>query len=691
MAAPDPARIRDLALIGHGGAGKTTLAEALLFAAGVTGAPGRLAEGTSHFDTEAEERRRGGSIFTAFHHLSFAEGEINLIDTPGASAFVRDASTALLAATSALLVVPATGTTRAEDERLMAWAAGEDLPRVTFVTRMDDERADFGQAIERLAVALDIKIVPIQIPVGSGAGLAGVVDLASRRAWLGRGAQAREADPPVELAEAIAQARDRLVEAVAETDDLLLEHYLDAGELTAEDLERGLRAAVARGALVPALCGSGETGVGVRALLEFIATRLPSAAERPVLLAADPRTGDSALRAPSVAAPFCAQIVRTLVDPFAGKLSVFRVLSGQTAGDTTVLNTSRGVREKFGHLFRLEGPSQVQVALAVAGDVVAVAKLKESITGDTLADEKEPAVLPRPRGFEPAISFSIEPRTRGEEDKVMQGLQRLHEEDPALHIDRDAQTKEILLGGASQLHVETAIERLARKFNVGVKLAAPKVPYRETIRVSAKAEGKVKKQTGGHGQFALVHLEVEPNARGAGFEFIDRIVGGSVPRNFIPAVEKGLIEALGVGTLAGFPVVDVKAALTDGKHHDVDSSEMAFKLAAGQGFRAACELARPVVLEPIMALEISVPEDCMGDVIGDLNARRGRVSGVESRGHHQVIRAQVPMAEILIYSPDLDSRTAGRGSFHVEFSHYDELPAHLLDKVRAAGRRAEGA
>jgi elongation factor G len=691
MAVDDPGKIRDVVLIGHGGVGKTTLAEALLLSAGAVKTRGRAEDGTSNFDTEPEEQRRSASLFAHFHHVDWQGTQVNLIDSPGSGAFVHDTSNALRAGTTAVLVASPEGEARNEDHKVLAWAAEQGVPRIAFVTRMDRERADFARALKDLEEQLEQRPVPVQIPIGAGAGLRGVVDLLRGRAFLSQGdAPAKEADVPGELAEEARAARERLVEAVAESDDALLEKYLESGELGEEELSAGLRQAILRGAFLPVLCGAGSGTAGGAALLDFLVQACPAAADLAPAIGDDPKTAAEVKRAARADEPFSAQIVRTIIDPFAGKLSVFRVFSGQVSGDTTVYNSTRQVKEKLGHLFRLGGKQQTQIAKAVAGDVVAVAKLKEAQTGDTLCDEKVHTYFPKLRNFEASISFAIEAKNKGEEDKIMTGLHRLQEEDPALHLERDEQTKEMILGGVGQLHVEAAIERLKRKFGVEVVLKAPKVPYKETVRGKAQAEGKVKKQTGGHGQFAVAWLEVEPLPRGTGFEFVDKIVGGVVPRNFIPAVEKGVREALVAGTIAGYPVVDVRVTLFDGKHHDVDSSEMAFKLAASGGFKAAVDKARPVLLEPILAVEVAVPDDVMGDVIGDVNSRRGKVQGVEPRGHAQVIKAQVPMAEMLKYAPDLNAMTAGRGSFHAEFSHYEELPAHLVDKVvKESKRQAE--
>jgi len=694
MPVEDPAQIRNVILIGHGGVGKTTLAEALLLTAGAVTTLGRTDDGSSNFDTEPEEQKRKSSIFSGMHHVSWRKHEINLIDAPGYASFIHDTSNCLRAATTAVLVISPNGETRGDDERVATWANELGVPLIGFVTRMDRERADFDQALSDVEQVLERKPVAVTLPIGAEGALRGTIDLIAQKALLvqGESGQVKEAEVPADMKDAVLAAREKLVEAVAEANDELLEKYLEVGELGDEDVRAGLRLAVTAGKLLPVLGGSGAKLVGAAALLDFIVDSCPSPVDLPEAVGDDPKTGGDARRAAKITEPFSAQIVKTVIDPFAGKLSVFRVFSGQVTADSPVYNSTKQAREKLGHLFKLEGKKQAQVAKAVAGDIVAVAKLKEAATGDTLCEEKVQTYYPRFRDFEPAISFALEAKNKGDEDKIMSGLHRLQEEDPALHLQRDAQTKEIILGGVGQLHIEVAIERLKRKFGAEVLLKAPKVPYKETIKTKAQAQGRLKKQTGGHGQFADTYIEVEPTPRGSGFEFVDKIVGGVIPRNFIPAVEKGVREAMLEGSLAGYPVVDVRVTLFDGSFHSVDSSEIAFKIAAATGFKAAVEKAKPVLLEPIMALDISVPDDAMGDVIGDVNARRGKVLGVEPKGHNQVIKARVPMSEVLKYAPDLNSMTAGRGSFHIEFSHYEELPAHLLDKVvKDSKQKAEGA
>jgi elongation factor G len=487
-------------------------------------------------------------------------------------------------------------------------------------------------------------------------------------------------DPPAEMADAIAAAREALVEAVAESDDALLERYLEGEELSTDELRTALKAGTLAGRLVPVLCGAGARGIGLHPLLDAIVELLPSPAERRPWLGTVPGSDESTERAADPSAPFSAYVFKTIVDQHAGKISVARIVSGTLPHDAA--NPGRDGRERLGNAMRLEGRKQVPATDVAPGDVVAFTKLKDTHTGDTLCDEKQPILFPPVPEPARAISFALRTQNKGDDDKVMQGLHRLMEEDTGLHVDRDPQTHEFVVSGVGQLHVEMAIERLKRKFGVEVELAAPKVPYRETIRGSAKAQGRHKRQTGGHGQFGDTWLELSPLPRGAGFEFEDAIVGGAIPRGFIPAVEKGVRELMTKGILAGYPIVDVKVKLYDGSYHDVDSSEMAFKIAASIGFKKAFEDCRPCLLEPMMALTVAVPDENLGDVIGDLNSRRGRVLGTEPKGTGmQVVEAHVPMAEVLRYAPDLRSMTSGRGDFELELDHYDEVPAHIAEKV----------
>jgi elongation factor G len=485
------------------------------------------------------------------------------------------------------------------------------------------------------------------------------------------------------------EARTRLCEAVAETDDALLEKYLEQGEISDDELRAALRNAVMACKLTPVLCGSGAKNIGMGPLLDAIATLMPAPNERPAMQGQGPSNGTPVERPHDPSAPFSALVFKTVIDPFAGKLSIMRVMSGRAATDANVLNSTRGVKEHFGHLLRLEGKKQAPLQAALAGEIIAVAKLKDTTTGDTLSDEKAVIIYPQPEKPAPVISFAIRPKTRADEEKSSIALQRLVEEDPALETHRDPQTHEIILSGTGQMHIEVTVEKLKRKFNVEVELQAPKVPYMETIKGRAEAQGKYKRQSGGRGQYGDCWLKIEPLARGKGFEFVDEIVGGSIPRQFIPSVEKGVRNTLPEGFLAGYPMVDVRVTVYEGSYHDVDSSDMAFQIAASMGFKNALEKARPILLEPVMAVDVSCPDDCMGDVIGDLNSRRGRVLGMETKGHAQVIKALVPMAEILKYAPDLRSLTSGRGSFEARFHHYDEVPAPIAEKVIKEKKEAQ--
>ena len=676
-------QLRNIGIVGQGGGGKTSLAEAIIFSAGATTRQGRVADGTSVFDFEPEEVRRQQSLGTAFHHVAWKKHQITIVDTPGYANFLTDTLNCMRACTSIVLVMePVAGGAKVEAERVWGRAEQLQLPRVAFVTKMDRENADFEGALRDISELLQGKPIPVQIPIGSAANFRGIIDLIRMRALTGKpDGSMTEQDIPAELADAAKAARERLMENVAEVDDALVEHYLENGELTQEQLLSALRQGIRGCRFVPVLCGSGLQNVGVPPLLDVIVDLLPSPAELGGFAGEDPRTADSVSREPTIDAPFSAFVFKTIVDPFAGKLSIFRVLSGQLHNDATVLNVNTDVRERIGHLLRLEGKKQEGITRVIAGEIAAVSKLKDTHSGNTLADEKAPIRYPGLLEVAPAISFAIEPKSKGDEEKATQAFHKLAEEDPTLRVQRDAQTKEIIISGIGQLHVEVAVERLKRKYGVEVELKAPKVPYKETIRGSAKSQGKYKKQSGGRGQYGDTWLEVQPLPRGGGFEFVNQIVGGVIPRQYIPAVEKGVREAMANGFLAGYEMVDVKVTLYDGSYHDVDSSEMAFKIAGSMGFKNAVGHAKPVLLEPIMAMEIAVPDDSMGDVIGDLNSRRGKVLGVEPKPGGQVIKAHVPMAEVLRYSPDLRSLTSGRGNFTMEFGHYEEVPPHLAEKI----------
>ena len=694
MSSEDVARLRNVAIVGQGGTGKTTVADALLFAAGATTRFGRVADDTSAFDTEPEEIRRKSTITASLHHAPWRKCELNVIDTPGYSAFLHDTRNCLRAATGVVLVLGSTGgEVKIEAEKIWAWCEEAGLARIAFVTRMDRERASIDHALEDLK-ALGAKPAVLHVPIGAEAEFRGVVDVLAGKAYVYQGESGtfQEAAVPADLADEVGAAHEALVETIAEANDELLEKYLEGTELTAEELRTGLHDGAKSGKLLPVLCGAAGKAIGLHPLLDAIVDLLPSPAEMPPLKGDNPKTGDEIERTADPSAPFSAYVFKTIVDPFAGKLSVLRIVSGRIHGDLNCINTVRDERERIGHPLKLEGKKQVQVASAVAGDIVAIAKLKDTASGDTLADEKQPALFPPLPDAPAAISFALQPKSKADDEKVMQGLHRLMEEDTALRVHRDEQTKEFVVSGTGQLHLELIVERLKRKFGVEVELKAPKVPYKETIKGHAKAQGKHKKQTGGHGQYGDAWLELSPMPRGKGFEFEDAIVGGVIPRNFIPAVEKGVREVLVEGILAGYPIVDVKAKLYFGSYHDVDSSEMSFKIAGRLAFKTAFEQCKPILLEPIMTITVTVPGEYMGDVIGDLNSRRGKVLGAETKAAgQQAIKAHVPMSEVLRYAPDLRSMTSGRGDFELEFSHYEETPAHIAEKIikQAQAAKAE--
>jgi elongation factor G len=692
MAVEEIARLRTVALIGQGGAGKTQLAEAMLFTAGVTSRLGRPDDGTAVMDFEPEEIERKISINSAFHHLNWKKTEIIFADTPGYTAFFHDSFSTLRAVDAAVFLVSPGGDLKVESEKL--WQGVEELalPRLAFVSRLDRERTSFDSALADLGNVLSARPVAITLPIGEEAGFSGVIELLGMRALVyADSGKAVEQALGGELKERAEKARTALCEAVAESDDALLERYLDNGSLTEEELRAALRQAVLNCKLTPVLCGSGTKNFGVDPLLDAVVELLPAPNERPPQQGRVPSDGQTCERPPDPSAPFSALVFKSVVDPFAGKLSIFRVVSGKAASDASVLNSTRGVKERFGQLLRLEGKKQVPLSSALPGEIVAVAKLKETQTGDTLCDEKAPIIFAPPKKPQPVISFAIRPKTKGDEEKVSLALQKLLDEDPALESHRDPQTHDVILSGTGQLHIEVAIEKLKRKFNVDVELHAPKVPYKETIRAKAEAQGKYKRQSGGRGQYGDCWLRVEPLARGTGFAFEDEIVGGVIPRQYIPSVEKGVRNTLTEGFQAGYPLVDLKVTVYDGSYHEVDSSDMAFQIAASMGLKAAMEKARPAILEPIVSLEVGCPDECMGDVIGDLNARRGKVLGMESRGRNQVIKALVPMAEVLRYAPDLRSLTSGRGGFEAQFSHYEEAPPHIAEKIIKEARESREA
>ncbi|MDH7499571.1 MAG: elongation factor G [candidate division NC10 bacterium] len=680
----ETAKIRNLGIIGHGGEGKTSLVEAILFNSGAISRLGRVEDGTTTTDFDEDEIARKNSISSAIAFCEWKGHEINLIDTPGFSNFLADTKICLRVADAAVVVVSATSGVRVQTEKVWQFANDYDLPRLVFINKMDRDLADFFRTLKEIREGLSPVACPLQIPIGAEASFQGVVDLLSQKALLfreGEEGKCEIKEIPAELKEEAAKWRGRLLEAIAETDDSLLEKYLDSGDLSPEEVDRGLREATFSRKIVPVLCGSATKNIGIAPLLDLMLTCCPTPLDRPAIEGENPKTKEKETRSPAEGAPLAALVFKTLADPYAGKMTLFRVYSGQISSDSVVYNATRGVKERVGQLVQLRGKTQIPVPSLGPGELGAMVKLKETNTGDTLCDEKAPLLFPPVSAPNPVISFAIEPKSKGDEDKLSSSLSRLMEEDPSLRFGRDPQTKQAILSGMGEMHLEVTVARLKRKFGVEVNVKTPRVPYKETIRASSEAQGKYKKQTGGRGQYGDCWLRLEPLPRGGGYEFANQIVGGVIPRQYIPAVEKGVVEAMEEGVLAGYPVTDVKVTVYDGSYHPVDSSEIAFKIAGSMGFKKGVMAASPILLEPIMNVEISVPDECMGDVIGDLNSKRGRVQGVEAKSKTQLIRARVPLAEMLKYASELKSMTGDRGDYTMDFSHYEEVPAHIQEKI----------
>src|SRR5579885_857830 len=602
MAVEDIGRLRSIAVVGQGGSGKSQLAEAMLFTAGATTRLGRPDDGTAVMDFEPEELQRGVTISSSFHHFNWKRVEVIFANTPGYSAFLADTFNTLRAVDAAVMVVSPGADLKVESEKIWNTLSEAGMPRVAFVSRLDRERTSFDAALNDLEKVLKAAPVVLTLPIGEETALSGVIDVLAMKAlrYSDNSGKAREEELSGDIKERAEKARNALFEAVAETDDALLEEYLDKGTLPEDKVRAALRAAVAAGRITPVLCGSGAKNIGVGPLLDAIATLLPAPNERPAIRGQHPANTEEQERAADPNGPFAAMVFKTVIDPFAGKLSIFRVVSGRAQSDATVYNSTRETRERFGQLLRLEGKKQSPLSVALPGEIAAVAKLKDTVTGDTLCDEKAPILFDPPPRPTPVISFAIRPKSKGDEEKASAALHKLVEEDTALEMHRDAQTHEIILSGTGQMHIEVTVEKLKRKFNVEVELQSPKVPYKETIKGRAEAQGKYKRQSGGRGQYGDCWLRVEPLPLGKGFEFEDKIVGGAIPRQFIPPVEKGVRNTLAEGFLAGYPVIDIKVTVYDGSFHEVDSSDMAFQIAASMGLKAALEKAKPIILEPIV-------------------------------------------------------------------------------------------
>jgi elongation factor G len=684
--------IRNLAIIGHGSCGKTSLTSALLYCSGTVNRLGRVDQGTTVTDFDEEEIARKVSISSSLCHLEWKKTKLNVIDTPGYGAFIADAKAALRVVDGALVVVDGVAGVEVQTEEAWSYAAEFALPRLFVVSKLDRENASLARTLESIRSAFGRQAIPVQLPIGSEKGFSGLIDLVTSKAYVyqkDESGQHQVTDVPADLADTAKEAREKLMEAVAEVDDTLMEKFFDSGELSQDDLTSGLTRGVKEGRIFPVLCASALLNVGAHPLLDALVGFLPHPGERGPFKGERPRDHAPVERKSAPDEPYSAFVFKTIADPYSGKISLFRVYSGAIRSDSTVHNASRDVQERLGSILILQGKESQAVGEVRAGDIAAVPKLKETGTGDTLADKTAPILYPKVSFPEPSISFALQPKSRGDEEKISSVLQRIIEEDPTIRFRRDPQTHELILSGVSDLHVEVALARMKKKFGVEAILHTPKVPYFETIKKKAEAQGRHKKQTGGHGQFGDCWIRLEPLPRGGGFEFNDDIFGGAIPKNFIPSVEKGIQEARSHGFLAGYPVVDFRVVLFDGSYHTVDSSDIAFKIAGSLAFKKAMEEAGATILEPIMNVEIAAPEQYMGDLMGDLNSRRGRVQGMSTQGSMQLIKAQVPLAEMLAYSSTLKSITGGRGSYRMTMSHYEEVPSHLQAKIVAAHKAAK--
>ena len=677
-------KIRNVGFVGHGGVGKTSLVEAMLFASGAVSRLGRVDDGTTTTDFDPDEIKRKISLNTSVAYCDWQGHRLNLVDMPGYGDFIWDARAGLRVVEAAIVVVDAVAGVQVQTEKIWKFATEYNLPRLVVLNRMDRERADFWRTLESLGKRLKGRLTPLQLPVGAEGAFRGVVDLVRLKAILSADGKPQEAEIPGDLVAQAKEYREKLVEAAAETDDDLLAKYLEEGTLGEGEMLKALSKGISEGKVIPVLAASATKNIGIHPLLDLIVESVPSPSYRSEVEGTDLKTKEAGTRRPDPKAPVSALIFKTLSDPHVGKLSLFRVYSGTVKSDSQLYNASKETRERLGQVAWLQGKTQKPVEALGPGEIGVVAKLKETLTGDTFTDEASPFLLPRIAFPEPAISYAIQPKSRGDEEKISNALARIADEDPTVRSHYDPETMQLLVSGVGQLHVEVIVERMKRKFNVDVNLLPPRIPYKETIKGRAEVQGKYKKQTGGRGQYGDVWLKLEPLQRGTGFEFVDDIFGGAVPRNYIPSVEKGVRDAMKRGVISGYPVVDVQVTLYDGSYHEVDSSDLAFQIAGSLALQKGIQEAHPIILEPIMNVEVTAPTDQTGYVIGDLNGRRGRIVGMEPAGETASVKAQVPMAEMLNYEPALRSMTGGRGAYSMEFSHYEEVPAFLAEKIIAA-------
>jgi elongation factor G len=676
--------IRNICLVGHGAAGKTSLTSAMLFNAGAVNRLARVEDGNTVTDWEEEEIERKISISCALAHCEWNKKKINILDTPGYRPFLAETQLAVRAADAAVVVVDGVAGVEVQTEKVWEFCNDYSLPRVIVINKLDRDNASSERSLASLEESFGRGAVPLEIPLGIERDFSGVINILTNKAYRysrdGSG-KFQEGEVPAELKDEVTKMREKLIEMAAEGSDALMEKFFAEGTLDQADLMEGLKASILQRNIFPVFYASSTLNIGIAQIMDAIAELFPSPATVGKVTGTDPKAKQPIERAISSKEPYAAYVFKTIADPFAGRISLLKLYSGTMRSDSTYNNQTKGKSEKLGPLQIPLGKTMIPIGEVHAGDFFAVTKLRETTTGDTLCDPAHPIVFSSVEIPEPSITFAIEPKSRGDEDKISNALARITEEDAAIKYNRDPQTKQLLLSGSDQLHVEITVSKLRRRYGVEVILKTPKIPYRETIRGKADVQGRHKKQTGGHGQFGDCWIKMEPMPRGGKFEFVDEIFGGSIPRNFVPAVEKGIIESAARGFLAGYPVVDFRVTLYDGSYHPVDSSEMAFKIAGSLAFKHAMEEANPVLLEPVMNVEIYAPQEYAGALTGDLTSRRGRLQGMDTKRDMQIIKAQVPMAEMVSYPPVLTSVTGGRGSYHMEFSHYDEVPSHIAQKV----------
>lgn len=692
MGKVDISKIRNFSVVAHSGAGKTSLVEAMLYSAGTLGRMGSVETGNTVMDYEPEEIDRKITISSAVANCDWNGYRMYIIDTPGFINFIEDTRGCLRVSDGAVIIVSAISGVKAETEKIWEYACEFELPRIVFVNKMDKDNASFDRAISDIEQSFGSEAIPLNIPIGEGNSFKGIVDILNMKAYSLESGKRKDVDIPSELSDEVEKYRKKLVEKIAESDDSLLEKYLEGEELTDKEIIQGVRESSLAKRFIPVVCGAATQGAGVDMLMDTLVLSLPSPEDmfriRPVK-GRNSKDGSEVVRKPEPGAPFSSYVFKTIADPFTGKLSFMRVYSGTLKADSNIYNASSDTRERIGQVFYLIGKKQLTAQSIVPGEIGVVAKLKATNTTDTLCDEANPVIFERTNFAEPIISYAIAPKSKGDEEKVSVGLHRILEEDPTLKFHRDEETKEMLISGMGQVHIEVTLHKLKRKFGVEVEMKTPKVPYHETIKGRAKVQGKYKKQSGGRGQYGDCWIEIEPMPRGGGFEFVDKIVGGVIPKQYIPAIEKGVVEKMKEGIIAGYPMVDFKVILYYGSYHSVDSSEMAFKIAGSLALKKAAMEAKPTLLEPIMKVDVITPDDALGSVIGDLNAKRGKVQGVEPQaGGKQKIIAMVPMAEMLTYANQLHSITSGRGLYSMEFAHHEEVPAHIAQKLIEA-RKAE--